>query len=273
MNWIRTRRAPRTAALLYHRVGDSGGDPFNIRVSTENFDSHMAALRRRDAVSVLSHHAAPGSVSVTFDDGYLDVFHNALPILEKYEIPATVFVTTGNLGGAFWWDRLSKLPEFHRAEYETFRSLPAEEREKRIQELENAGSSCENPRSRAMTAEELRQFAAHPLITIGAHTVSHARLSALSREEQCREIRESKETLEHILDRPVTEFSYPFGLTGRDFDDTTIEAAQDAGFKSAWAADTGVVTEKSPPFALPRLWVHNISDRLFESRLNRWLTL
>ena len=47
------------------------------------------------------------SIVVTFDDGYLDVLQNAVPILERYQIPATIFVVTGNLGEPFWWDRLA----------------------------------------------------------------------------------------------------------------------------------------------------------------------
>jgi peptidoglycan/xylan/chitin deacetylase (PgdA/CDA1 family) len=105
--------------LLYHRVHDPKFDPQLLSVSPGNFDAQMAHLRRRYAVlslGELSERVVAGSVprravAVTFDDGYADNFVNARPILDRYRIPATVFVTTGYIGAGreFWWDQLGRM--------------------------------------------------------------------------------------------------------------------------------------------------------------------
>ena len=106
--------------LLYHRVGESLIDPQLLGVSKECFEQHMDHLARRySVISVreLAQALADGvdiphhSVAVTFDDGYADNLANAKPILDKYRVPATVFVTSGYLGQdrEFWWDELERV--------------------------------------------------------------------------------------------------------------------------------------------------------------------
>ncbi len=105
--------------LLYHRVHDPSFDPLLLSVFPQNFDAHLAHLRRRYAVLSLEELRAAlrkGSVprravAVTFDDGYADNLTNARPILERHQVPATVFVTTGYTGAGreFWWDELGRI--------------------------------------------------------------------------------------------------------------------------------------------------------------------
>ncbi len=105
--------------LLYHRVVELPTDPQSLAVSPANFAEQMDALRRtakpiqlRELVSSSRENqpSAP-EIVVTLDDGYADNLTNAKPILEAAEVPATVFVTAGYLGGAceFWWDELERL--------------------------------------------------------------------------------------------------------------------------------------------------------------------
>ena len=91
-----------TGALIlsYHRVNDPEVDTWALSVSPERFLEQMSALRAVAepytltdiAVGLLRGELPHNAVAVTFDDGYLDNFLNAKPILEKFEIPATVFV-------------------------------------------------------------------------------------------------------------------------------------------------------------------------------------
>lgn len=105
--------------LLYHRVTRCPSDPQGLCVSPEHFTQHLEVLRRHATPMPLQafvqavHDRAlpPRGVALTFDDGYADNFHHAKPLLVRYEVPATVFVATGHIGGhrEFWWDELEQV--------------------------------------------------------------------------------------------------------------------------------------------------------------------
>ena len=104
---------------MYHRVFEPAVDPWKLSVSPQNFAEQLAYLRQHHPVlslqelsKHLQNHTLPRrAVVVTFDDGYCDNFQNAKPLLEKYDVPATVFVTTGHVNQAreFWSDELDRL--------------------------------------------------------------------------------------------------------------------------------------------------------------------
>ena len=107
----------RSVVLLYHRIAEPETDPWNLAVTPAHFAEHMTVLRQRTALVPLRalpesalQRATRRGVAVTFDDGYADNFHAALPALENGDIPATFFIITGAIGGdRFWWDRLAEL--------------------------------------------------------------------------------------------------------------------------------------------------------------------
>lgn len=107
----------RPLILGYHRVATLAGDPLLLAVRPEHFAQHLEVLSRLAAPTPLSKLAsaldegrrARGAVVITFDDGYLDNLVYARPLLERGDVPATVFVTTGLLGQMFWWDELERL--------------------------------------------------------------------------------------------------------------------------------------------------------------------
>jgi peptidoglycan/xylan/chitin deacetylase (PgdA/CDA1 family) len=100
-------------------VNDPDVDPWALSVSPELFLEQMSALREiaepysltEIAVGLLRGNLPHNAVAVTFDDGYLDNLLNAKPILEKFEIPATVFVCAGWTGRTdeMWWDQLARI--------------------------------------------------------------------------------------------------------------------------------------------------------------------
>src|SRR6266508_1878396 len=115
--WLQAQIYPGALILGYHRVADVGQDLKKICVTPDHFEEHLQALKKHGnpiglsaLVRCLKQGSLPTkSVVVTFDDGYADNLHQAKPLLEKYEIPATVFVTTGYLGKEFWCDELERL--------------------------------------------------------------------------------------------------------------------------------------------------------------------
>ena len=118
--WVKSRVAPGALILLYHRVADVLSDPWGLAVTPQHFAEQMAVLRQRAHPMPLAEMAralqqgAPlprRAVAVTFDDGYADNLLQAQPILERFGVPATIFLVSGSLGCAqeFWWDALDRM--------------------------------------------------------------------------------------------------------------------------------------------------------------------
>jgi len=105
--------------LVYHRIARASRDPQLLAVSPERFDEHLRAIAAdfeplplRDLAEAAVERRLPQrAVAVTFDDGYADNLLVAKPLLERAEVPATVFVTSSNVsdGSPFWWDELERL--------------------------------------------------------------------------------------------------------------------------------------------------------------------
>jgi peptidoglycan/xylan/chitin deacetylase (PgdA/CDA1 family) len=109
---------------------------------------------------------------------------------------------------------------------------------------------------RSVTSGEVRQLVAHPGMDVGAHSVTHPALAALSLAEQQAEIDCSKRHVETLTGAPVETFAYPFGRKV-DYSDDTVAIVKRAGFLGACANFSGAVEEHTDPFQLPRLFVQD----------------
>jgi len=116
---IRFVARPRAVVLVYHRVAEPRCDPFSLAVTPHHFAEHLRVvrdkyvpIRLRELVAATKRGRVPHrAVAVTFDDGYADNQLIAQPLLERQEVPATVFVVAGAIDSReeFWWDRLERL--------------------------------------------------------------------------------------------------------------------------------------------------------------------
>jgi peptidoglycan/xylan/chitin deacetylase (PgdA/CDA1 family) len=105
--------------LLYHRIAELRSDPQLLTVTPHHFSQHLEVLRDygtpvslRDMREAARDGQLPRrAIAVTFDDGYADNVECGNPLLARYGIPATFFVTTSYLGQEreFWWDDLERL--------------------------------------------------------------------------------------------------------------------------------------------------------------------
>lgn len=108
---------PGAIILAYHRVTDIPSDPQLLAVKPSRFEEQMSRLKDEYEVIPLSnvldrgHRSKKVRVAITFDDGYEDNLRFAEPILKKYDLPATIFVTAGVMGTnkEFWWDELESV--------------------------------------------------------------------------------------------------------------------------------------------------------------------
>jgi len=312
--WARSWKLPfigRGGILLYHRVTDLAHDPWAQAVPPLVFASHLAVLAERTTCLPLPEFLdrrgqgtlPKNATAVTFDDGFADNLLEALPLLERYGIPATVFIMTGFVGGDHetWWDRLEQAvfatPELpsaielevegrsvawtrpaggvdhaarhalHLALYEAVGNVDTGPREAALTALWRQLGTAPRLRAshRPLTLDELRTLAAHPLITIGAHTRSHPQLSRLPAERQREELAASKATLESWLDRPIDLVAYPHGA----HDDTTCTLAGEIGFSSGFTTQPRVVPHRAAPFRIPRINIETQDARSFTTLL-RW---
>ncbi len=195
-----TRLAGRPPVLMYHGVGRVGEDPFGLFVSTERFAQQMKALSLLGLRGVslgqlgdaVARREAHGLVGLTFDDGYSEVLSSAVPILEQHGFTATIFAVPSLLGGENVWDP--------------------------------------PPRRRLMNAAELRDLAARDW-EVGAHSLTHARLSDLDIDQLRHEVFGSRTALAEITGQAPRSFCYPYGSV----DVRAVDAVRDAGYSYACA--------------------------------------
>jgi peptidoglycan/xylan/chitin deacetylase (PgdA/CDA1 family) len=293
--------AARGAILRYHSVtGDETATldylDRGLMVTASTFRHQLAYVRRCYTVVPLDEmveriHAGralpPRAVAITFDDGYLDNYTHAFPLLRAEGLPATFYVTTGTLdGGPPLWT--AKLRFMARRSPRTAVELPAElggrvaiatpeERQALFTSLIVALKNVPSPRrcelvarlgdvfgiddfspldGIMMTWAQLREMSAAGM-TVGAHTVSHPNLPRTDVDEQMREVCGSRDTIAAELRAPVAHFSYPNGRGASHVDDTVRGVVRRAGFRSAVTSLAGCVEVGADPWGLRRVGVYN----------------
>ena len=294
------RGEPRLSTLIFHRVVPSRDDMRPGEPTAAEFDWQMRLLREHfhplsleEATTRLADGSLPNrAVCVTFDDGYADNEQVALPILKRYDIPATVFVSTGYLnGGRMWNDTViealrnwrsdeARLDELGLARYAlgsfSARREAAEDVLTRIKHLDPverqrivdaiAERSGGLPDDLMMNDEQVRNLARGG-VTIGAHTVTHPILASVAPEAARQEISASKAHLEGLLQREVAAFAYPNGLPERDYGDAHRAIVEESGFRVAVSTHWGVATPDSDRLQLPRFTPWDRAPLRFAVRL------
>jgi peptidoglycan/xylan/chitin deacetylase (PgdA/CDA1 family) len=110
---------PRPVILMYHRIADEPIDFWGLAVSPARFEEHLCVLRRTRyplpitefVCNLIANTLPPNAVALTFDDGYVDNLVAGKRRLAAADMPATVFLATGNIdrNEPFWWDELARL--------------------------------------------------------------------------------------------------------------------------------------------------------------------
>jgi len=281
----RLRGGQKLWILIFHRVLDKP-DPLRPgEIDSVTFDKVMCLLA--DFFNVFSLDEAverlqsgslpPRAVSITFDDGYADNLTTALPILKKYKLPATVFVSTGFLDGGRMWN--DTIIESVRCWQESVIDLS---------ELQLGVLDCETehdksnviasilgaikyfepclrqefvdiieekveclPTDMMLTTEGVKSLYANG-IEIGAHTVTHPILTSLNDRDAKSEIAKSKEQLEYIIGDGIRYFAYPNGRYKQDYNQRHVDILKRLNFKAALSTHWGVGTASTDKMQLPR---------------------
>lgn len=297
----------RLCIITYHRVLEHADPLVGAEPDINTFSWQMEALATNfnvmplyEAIIALRENCLPPRAAcITFDDGYRCTHDLALPILKKFNLPATIFVTTAYLGeGNMWNDRIieaiRRLPHgpinlqkigmgLHAIQNIQDRIdlvkkingdskyLSADGRLKVILELEQLAGQKET--AGLMLTHEMLFTLAKEGIEIGGHTVSHPILTKLDDGKAQHEIVKNKATLEEIIGKPLRLFAYPNGKIGKDFDERHMKMAKDAGYVAAFSTAIGSATKETHPYNIPRSRPWDESPFLFQFRLLRWLAL
>jgi peptidoglycan/xylan/chitin deacetylase (PgdA/CDA1 family) len=305
--WPRFRRVqnPKFVILCYHGIGESG-NPLSPAPSRESFDAQMRFLSRHYRIVSLeeacrdlhdSSNVEPG-IAITFDDGYRSAYTVAFPILQKYRLPATIYLTVESVdsGQVAWYDRvflamavvpsgelrldlpaptrfqLNSPEDRLRAALEVvvqLRALPNSIRRDCCFLLERTiGLPQDALSNRVLTWEQIHTM--HRAgIAFGSHTLSHPVVSQLAPRELERELAESKLLLEERLGDPVKDFAFPFGKVS-DCGVAALEMLSRCGYRSAVTTVPGVNTPQINRYELRRLQVaHDGSLARFAFDLNK----
>jgi peptidoglycan/xylan/chitin deacetylase (PgdA/CDA1 family) len=288
---LRCRLANRSVILMFHEIQEDVDANLGTGCTPAFLESVIAALRAsgRDIIALdeAVRRIAGGSparfAAITFDDGYRNTLQDALPTLSRVAAPFTVYVPTKAVTGDLyaWWLGLRALfMSNDSVEIEAMnRRMACATLNEKIGGLRRAtrwvgrdfrrkealkptftayGISIEDLVARHfLSRDDLRLLAKHPLVTVGAHTTSHAALAMLHTDEAYREMVDNRAFLETEIDRPVRHFSYPYGTEAacgtREF-----AAARRVGFSSAVTAAARVISPaKASLHALPRLDLTN----------------
>jgi peptidoglycan/xylan/chitin deacetylase (PgdA/CDA1 family) len=210
--------------LMYHKIAPR---PPRVRlkglyVAPDRFALQLAELTQGGFVSCGPAEACQNGVSssrvaLTFDDGFRNVFQNAMGPLAQHGWRAMQFLVANCIGQLNQWDlRDGETPE------------------------------------PLMDAAEVRDWlgAGH---TIGSHSLSHARLTRLTLRDAREEIFASKKKLEDAFGVPVEHFCYPYG----DWSEPVRELVLEAGYRTACTTQFGVNTPATPPLTLHRIAVRH----------------
>jgi len=308
INRIKDYFQSKAVILLYHRIMNDPCNPFSLVTDPQLFRLHMVHLKKfynviplDELVHCVKRGKIPSkSVVITFDDGYVDNFLNAKPILEELRLKATVFISTSfiNTDNQFWWDRIDRIFKMnghlpskievtvhdHKYVWELnaieekqkvleeifhiLRPLPPQEISRIVSSIEKKVniSNLQDVSLRTLNDREIKRMSRSPSFSIGAHTCTHCQLSTQPMLNQLEEIMNSKQRLEDITGCPVRHFSYPFGTTN-DYTIDTVRIVKECGFESSSSTTFGAVAGESDLFELPRVVVKNWSMYQFQKGL------
>ena len=275
--------------------------PTSLTHSLKAFEGHLQALTGLCPVVDLDTIAAflagnadlpEACVAITFDDGFVDNLELAVPLLEKYDVPATFYVTSDYVvdGGIPWF--LRTLRAFQVTTCETWKPpakatlrLGSDKQRNTARRIANRICAAADSRGRLSFLLDLEESLGvcpaggvsqppiimnakqlcclkHKGFTIGSHSTSHPNLALLSREEAENEVVTSKKVLEDITGGPVNHFAYPNPITQPHFTGDTMQLLQAAGYLTGATSISGTADRRTGQFALPRLSVPDDPDDL-----------
>lgn len=277
--------------LMLHKVNDQY-DPLPVTLSPTHFDRILSEIKQAgfDIVSMNSLFNDKGEFvqpeklqfAITFDDGYLDNYEVALPIMQKHQVDSTIYLSYGHVDGKyrFWYELMTNgINATAKTQIDlsdwglgTIALSSADEKELAIAQLNNWLKQFDNQQRQEylssilnkleLSAEQIPVSAMmdwdmvsamrHAGVDFGSHTLSHPILSKEKLATMRDEVILSKQFIEDKLGHTINGFAYPNG-TEDDYDDDTVLAVKDAGYGYAVTTISGTNYADADPFQLKRI--------------------
>jgi peptidoglycan/xylan/chitin deacetylase (PgdA/CDA1 family) len=286
---------PTVVVLTYHDICENNDISSWLRVKKSSFELQLSQLREIGNFirpsdlyhkETLSRHGL--NFLITFDDGFIKQYKLALPILEKFQIPALFFISTENVqtGDLFWFDRIITPIQVKRItslelrlvglrDYQ-FSMSEGDERWNDIQVLLEdikAKGNCTHPdvqkvlrffddtfgdiikkithQYRPLKEDDICKMQASDLCYLGSHSHRHEILPYLDDKDIKNNLVRSKEFLENLLRQPITHFSYPNGNTNN----RVTALCRESGYEYCYTATSGLVKSNTNLMEIPRISV------------------
>ena len=296
----------RAVVLMYHKVmprSEEKSAAFEgMQVDPATFERQMAYLRKHFhllALDDLRRHILnripfpPNSCLVTFDDGWKDNYSHAYPVLNRYEVPAVVFLSVGHIGTRkrFWQERIfnalcgireaarrnpdfpardrhipegikvgelaawpeGKFREEVRKQIRTLKKFPLSRIEPIVEGLAECAGTPPHDEGESFLSWEDVLTMSRGGVDFGSHGMGHEILTNISPEEVREELRTSKAIIEERIQKSVHAFSYPNG----DHDPAVRKCVRECGFQIAFGTSRGFAGAEDDPFTLKRVNVHD----------------
>ena len=284
--------------LLYHGVTKSNSEGIeNIsgkHMEAMEFDKQMKWLsENKNVVTLKEIKNTPDSVAITFDDAFKNVHDVALPILKKYDLPATFFITTGFVGTdkIFWVDKVEHMINYSKntileLDLYTRTFFPVLTKEGKLNSMNSIKAFLKKAKPKirdriindmklqtgwneeklaenyeTLSWDDVRNLDDMPKYEVGGHSESHEILTYLSSEELNYEVKHCLETLSKQLQRTVDSFSYPEGQE-EHYNKEVISVLKNNGVTICPSAIDGIVDGSDDNFNLKRMMI-GFWDRKF----------
>jgi peptidoglycan/xylan/chitin deacetylase (PgdA/CDA1 family) len=254
--------------FMYHHINYHAGDL--VTLTPEDFENHLRVLRARqiqtlfleDLVQSLKakDSSSQRSVALTFDDGHLDNWVHAFPLLQKYQMKATIFVITS------WMGEAQKRPRWNPDRQEDLPEIPRHREGKK-----RAGSG---DLSVALNWEEARAMEASGLVDIQSHTHLHrdyflpgGKLPRLDRAKKAllrEDLAMSKALIEKEMGKKCRYLSWPWGK----YDLEALALAKELGFEATVTTEKGVNFQGSSEMTIKRIVAKSGNETWFSRRLS-----
>lgn len=289
----------RLTVLAYHRIIDIDGADFdffepNVSATPAMFEQQMAYVNQHFSVVSLDQvlrflwhqePLPPRPLLITFDDGYLDNYQNARPILKKYGFPAVIFLMTSRMDNPHqraWWDQCAYVFHHTQASEATLptlgkvtlgqgihrrphrdavmrylKTIPEAEKLTTINQLAaQLGVAPPQDSPIFMTWDQVRDIIADG-ISCQPHTVNHPILTRINRDSLFDELSQSRDIIAEKTGQAITAFAYPNGTTA-DYNQEAIQILQQLDYQVAFTLTPGPMrasAARKHPYEIRRVYL------------------